>query len=1083
MSLLAHLRPCHDDTLSSTSAMSSTAKPSRFLINKVVALLATLGASACCLASARAGEWKVTLHVEGATRYSNTNNEAWEALKASGPAGPTSGATQKWVVPDGERDISRGAGFLMSPTSAALWNGTLVGGGVDPTQMHSDIESSGSVSVELRWVALQGEASAGLPPSKVRIIEEASADSHVDAEGPTTSFQTIEQEVSCGLPSSTEDSGEIAPGYPWKRSYKRYSHIVDNPGNGTVIKLTTRHLKAVSKGTAHDAHWRMHGAGVSYKVSVGSSAAAGDARLTLLKELQIPGEDEPYLFDATGYDGATGIIGGRGWAGMEFQIYPHSRLMPGIKSVRLRVKEEEDPKLGTDQHPENENHVDPVLPLSPNSQQGFKWQKLVGYYGQWQNTTEPFSTPNTSDDMVFYRVLYPWNTHKVTNDGSKLWDHNGLHTVSLRSIGGSAEKKFRFQGTSEEDDVVRDSVTSEFPDCTVDVENLVITDVSTSNGTSNYFRFDPEAEKGSALKEPTIKFTIKDDGDPGRYKWKVFIRATSEEDWSQTAEYSSIKGECDSPGEQEVELNKSVGSLDLPSQRGLLTAWGTYAFDISVQKFDKNGVFVEWLSTIRSSSISIPKFMVDDSGQSLKTADGTLLVDEDNQLLRGHDLIMKETDEDKDASIEFYISYVLKGQRDAKGVELTLIKPDLSVAATISGQTSRNQPHFKFMHEETQGTKGSSWRGIIVPQDDYPANYRDHKRRNVLAVNHKQQTPVRMEFKINRWGESAGSTFKVVSTNLSPTGRGTIPTFKGDGGHFRTQFGPRRDTSLDQWEVGGNPIDPGLYRGSSAFVMGWGKSFGFSFSETNTKDGPTPIEPQVYKVKLTAGEAQRSVLVVTENPPTGPKDDQKWDLLQTLVEEGAFTLTTFNWLRSTEGGKQTVQEWRIHNQGNIPKPNKGGFGAGPSATDLPDNADAATHLYWSTLLSATCGLDAAFIVTSAHEVSGYLAGDTRSAQIMDLLNNRIGRGLAGTRISVTDPFSPSDIAAFENRVTPKILSALSGGNAYVVDEVQNRSLQVPSSTQTAKQAAQKQVAMHRGLIIHSPARDFAPSVWAKILKK
>lgn len=68
--------------------------------------------------------------------------------------------------------------------------------------------------------------------------------------------------------------------------------------------------------------------------------------------------------------------------------------------------------LKVGQHPENENLVDVILPLIPNSNGTYRWQKRNGAasfssgdYG-WSDTTKPFSTPLVSD-TTSYRVVIP----------------------------------------------------------------------------------------------------------------------------------------------------------------------------------------------------------------------------------------------------------------------------------------------------------------------------------------------------------------------------------------------------------------------------------------------------------------------------------------------------------------------------------------------------------------------------------------------------------------------------------------------------------------------------------------------------
>jgi len=81
---------------------------------------------------------------------------------------------------------------------------------------------------------------------------------------------------------------------------------------------------------------------------------------------------------------------------------------------------------------------------------------------------------------------------------------------------------------------------------THDVQNLVITVVTTSAGNPDYFKFDPEAPEGSPFLKPTVTFTIADGGDSHRYKWRVRVRSTDVDNtW---ADFVLISGAADGPG-------------------------------------------------------------------------------------------------------------------------------------------------------------------------------------------------------------------------------------------------------------------------------------------------------------------------------------------------------------------------------------------------------------------------------------------------------------------------------------------------------------------------------------------------------
>ena len=143
---------------------------------------------------------------------------------------------------------------------------------------------------------------------------------------------------------------------------------------------------------------------------------------------------------------------------------------------------------------------------------------------------------NMSDDLAyFYTKTQMWNTADalptdLDGDGprpaSTLLGHNGQHKIALVEVNGQPTNAMRFQKKPQGQEWQNDSSNVQTTEQTVG--NLLITEVSTSNGTADYFKFNPTAEDGSNLLNPEVNFTIKDEGDSAGhfYRWRVRVRST-----------------------------------------------------------------------------------------------------------------------------------------------------------------------------------------------------------------------------------------------------------------------------------------------------------------------------------------------------------------------------------------------------------------------------------------------------------------------------------------------------------------------------------------------------------------------------
>lgn len=714
------------------------------------ALSGFLVLSALAIASvpAQAGSWKLRMDVSGSTSYTNNVSKAVEAGHLYGTNINPGASIDVWKSPTSNGNsigFGAGDGFVIGPTDAARNYGGIAEpatGGVPPTILASKIEASGSVSVVLEWVP-DPNRDDDLPPTRVKVVENADAGAEV-VHMISAGFEVYTQEVDCGLPDPnlTGEEGE----YPWKNANRSLATTLENPNRSTTVHLPTRHLKALSDGSAGGLSVRIHDVAVHYNVTVQDpgGAVSGDARPVVLKEYP-DGRIAP-IWD---FDGRVPITGDRAWVGMEFMVGPYARLSEKHKSVTMRLKEEEDEKLGSDQHPEAENHFDANLPLSSGQsepEKPMKWQKRIGAYGEWEDTAERFSTPNLSQDWVYYRVLWPWDTHKTNvGPGSTLWDHNGLHTVSVYKVDGKIEdKKIAFEPAP--DEIGSGTTVSKFDDFKIDIQNLFITNVEGNVGNSDYFIFDSKSSAPSNQKEPKILFTIADasaDSDVV-YQCRIRVRSTDDDNPSNSVVYEKFVN-----GPQSVVVNINQDQTAPDSPKLFIDRRGSYNFEISISKHA--GSYKNDSSSYRSTNLYIP---------SLVSIDGKMVDGHTGKLVRR-----------EDNSVDWQASYILKDKMTsaikAKELRFDVLGPHLDqIQVDTNPQMGKNLNQYYnevlIRHFNDGEFDGKGYISIVSGVDNHAVMYRDHNPRHMLCKN----TRATGRYDFHMWIDSSpSSTYSALVSN------------------------------------------------------------------------------------------------------------------------------------------------------------------------------------------------------------------------------------------------------------------------------------------------------------------------------
>lgn len=426
-------------------------------------------------------------------------------------------------------------------------------------------------------------------------------------------------------------------------------------------------------------------------------------------------------------DASSGAAGGDLHYGLEVQVGPWQQLDPTMQNVTFRLQEND-----AVTHPNDaERHIEVTMPLDNN----YGWQVWTGTAWAWSSSSP--QAPNASDTIKRYRRLMNWPTTRpfsgnnegggvVSQSGLTLPGHNGAHTLILLKVNGAPATQLTFDpvGDGNAPDYKRTVANKG-----INVQNLTITGVKTSNGTADYFKFDP-ASTDTSLLQPTVTFAISDAGDPHRYRWRVRARSTDKATWGDNfSEGFLITGETDGPGVVLARFNDSTA--DNQDQDAPLTEWGTYTFDVSVDEIDANGNVVgDVTQSYRSPYLYIPYTM---PGQ-IDPATGAAL--------SGHYLsIGTDANGNEPTQIGYYLRDDARAGTTgaaASDLKVQLLPPSLgSAIATASPDKTLNtafldKPLYTFVAgSREEGTYIS----VMTGADNHAVEYRDHQNHRMLAKN------------------------------------------------------------------------------------------------------------------------------------------------------------------------------------------------------------------------------------------------------------------------------------------------------------------------------------------------------------
>ncbi|MGD2144298.1 MAG: hypothetical protein PVF54_07460 [Anaerolineae bacterium] len=173
-------------------------------------------------------------------------------------------------------------------------------------------------------------------------------------------------------------------------------------------------------------------------------------------------------------------------------------------------------------------------------------------------------------EPILYRYKLEWKTHEDP------CGNNGPH--SLAAYGQIQFQKWDVDvGWTDDYD---GGPAAKLANCT----NVYMADATASNGTIDYFKWDPDGDV--SLAEPHVTFTIKD-ADPHKYKWIVYYRSTSGSRTWGGSQYWSASGTVDSGGgmSTEVDINLANSAVSGHLDRDVHER-DTYTYDIYVLEYE-----------------------------------------------------------------------------------------------------------------------------------------------------------------------------------------------------------------------------------------------------------------------------------------------------------------------------------------------------------------------------------------------------------------------------------------------------------------------------------------------------------------
>ena len=323
-----------------------------------------------------------------------------------------------------------------------------------------------------------------------------------------------------------------------------------------------------------------------------------------------------------------------------------------------------------------------------------------------------------SHNRVFCGLAF-WDSTTIPSlNYDPLMGHNGNHALQVTAIDGTASKELYF----EEYDAITGTWGNDYDmtvkDGTVYIRNLTLTNVHSSTGTEDYFRYSYLYD--SPYNEPTINFTIDDIDNPElEPTYLVYISAWPTaatptlfaESFVLPANSVVVDTIFNSPGAKSVNLADFDVNLE----------HGTYAYEIEIHKYVDNNL-IDWFALKWPYCLTIGE----------------------------HSLYSKMVTADQEAMcIDFEITDACYGNNNHApyqgGVNITVDAIDYNLNNRGSKTFNDVEVGDSFEGEVLANIQGYEedglWRSIYTGEDKCWQEYRrDHKGSRMLATNYTNES-------------------------------------------------------------------------------------------------------------------------------------------------------------------------------------------------------------------------------------------------------------------------------------------------------------------------------------------------------
>jgi len=348
-----------------------------------------------------------------------------------------------------------------------------------------------------------------------------------------------------------------------------------------------------------------------------------------------------------------------------------------------------------------------------------------------------------SHNRVFCGLAF-WDSTTIPSlNYDPLMGHNGNHALQVTAIDGTASKELYF----EEYDAITGTWGNDYDmtvkDGTVYVRNLTVTNVHSSTGTEDYFRYSYLYD--SPYNEPTINFTIDDIDNPElEPTYMVYISAWPTaatptlfaESFVLPANSVVVDTVFNSPGAKSVNL--ADFNVDLEH--------GTYAYEIEIHKYVDNNL-IDWFALKWPYCLTIGEHSLH----------ATMISDIQEAMLINFEILDACYDNNNHAPYQGGVNVTVDAFDNNLNKRASKTFNDVSVGDKVKNEVLANIQSY-----ESEGL----WRSIYTGEDKCWQEYRrDHKGSRMLATNITDYTlPWRAYIYI--FGETGGFDIGHVSFGM-----------------------------------------------------------------------------------------------------------------------------------------------------------------------------------------------------------------------------------------------------------------------------------------------------------------------------